>query len=1445
MSTTQGASTNANGVFAEARDGLLNSLTPTARALFTACPSVTQLIEDVRSDEKLSRNGKLLRRAISKIDALNASLSPYFKALDMFPQSNPEFAAIAWGAFKLALQLASNYTSFFEKLLRTLGRFAEEFPQYEHLVSRFKDQPIPPRLRQSLVNLYSDLLRFLSSIIGIFARKDGTSRRSHAIFADIIWKPYDLRFENFLGDLRFHNEIVKTELQFGMYHELREMRNDMQEKANGLHDRITHRTQEEEANLQKLIEQLIEMEKKVEAAQEAAESMLERANTLQTKLLQTRRNWKTEDEERYRIETVIRVREWLDPPAFAMDFETANELRMEGTSEWLFTEPNFAIWRRSFSAVEENSNISPWQNAFWVHGNLGCGKTVLAASIIEDFREVEPTENTCYFFFRANRLESDSCVQAYRSILAQTLQYHRSDWTLLNKFIFIMDNDSSGQKVATRKELHDLIQSCAQAGFIQTIVLDGIDECSDHAALIDDVSSMLTATSVKTLLFSRPTVNIPNEVPRAYQFSVGQATSGDIEMYLERQLTSLVSRGLLPPTADVSQLCSQLVIGANGMFIWARLMANYLDSSGLTVFQRLEEIKGVTLPEGLDKMYDRVFEFLGQGSGPDRELGKWLIMWISCTIQALTADELEEAVKVKNTARTETEDIYPDFERVVRSTCGGLVELSLARQPHTGVMIKRYRFIHLSVSEYLGRCLCKGPTWFLPSAADSHLSIARALLQYLIFVGQHVEDIRRPTTASETQRQLTIDHSSLTRNCPLWHYALTHWDRHLQQHRTELLKDSPDRYGEHESTLEHAPSLKDLLQAPSGTAAAEIRSESIKIFSEICSVLSSFVSEKGILTAYVEICYILLKKPNFLDVEEWFRWALHDQEKSGFGVTEALQHALDFIAFLKELDEAWGFQLREKPHLIWDEISAFMKSRFLEPTTTTKVHHLSPSGPMSHKISRKYLCKVSEVSDDQNHLGVLSIWPSRVYEELAMLPAQRSPTKQQIRYSATNWVAHYEIWTLTTNPEKTLEITIPLEVEDIWLQYQHSLAYATHSTGLTLQFPISISPCIRRFSILDRIYTLDIDEQRGKVVPTSFSLPFGSDDSLAHCWSPKQEAEDDEFWKRNGSFFYFIIFGPDGNSAFCVSRANRESRQYINLAVLAIDTSKNPPATLISPYAKFMPQSTGPLFCPPDTRHVLHPTLPLAIFTVSGFAYIWMYRTSTTDTTEPHILGVSSLQASHPDSTLWLLHSKFYLGDERYDSITFSEDGTHVILDGKTIIPLPHHIFAACNKSSSLNGGANLQTSISRTQPHTPSFMGSLLRTSSYRVSADGTTSAMSATTSGDSLRLELLQTSQQKHSTTAIELTTLPQSWKGASDVSASVSVPKTKEEIIRIVLNKASQPRYTMSEEGDLDRQLPVVIDRDALSVRKVESRVAWSKRKVICEDSAAFAKRRRYES
>jgi Cdc6-like AAA superfamily ATPase len=123
--------------------------------------------------------------------------------------------------------------------------------------------------------------------------------------------------------------------------------------------------------------------------------------------------------------------------------------------------------------------MPPW--VLWVHGqfrfdrrskrltnntgNPGCGKTVLASSVIEELVEEEDSRDglneICYFFFNYNDSQSSTIEAAYRSALAQILHKSRDDSVMLDKFLFGQYNmtSSSGQKIASSTELLDLIPS--------------------------------------------------------------------------------------------------------------------------------------------------------------------------------------------------------------------------------------------------------------------------------------------------------------------------------------------------------------------------------------------------------------------------------------------------------------------------------------------------------------------------------------------------------------------------------------------------------------------------------------------------------------------------------------------------------------------------------------------------------------------------------------------------------------------------------------------------------------------------------------------------------------------------------------------------------------------------------------------------------------------------
>jgi hypothetical protein len=50
------------------------------------------------------------RRVVGSVKAFRDTLQPYFQIIDIFVSSNPQYAAIVWGAVRLIFQVSSPYT---------------------------------------------------------------------------------------------------------------------------------------------------------------------------------------------------------------------------------------------------------------------------------------------------------------------------------------------------------------------------------------------------------------------------------------------------------------------------------------------------------------------------------------------------------------------------------------------------------------------------------------------------------------------------------------------------------------------------------------------------------------------------------------------------------------------------------------------------------------------------------------------------------------------------------------------------------------------------------------------------------------------------------------------------------------------------------------------------------------------------------------------------------------------------------------------------------------------------------------------------------------------------------------------------------------------------------------------------------------------------------------
>lgn len=606
-------------------------------------------------------------------------------------------------------------------------------------------------------------------------------------------------------------------------------------------------------------------------------------------------------------------------------------------------------------------------------GNPGSGKSVLASSIVDElmatYRQDCQRWELCYFFFTPEFEDSTTRTSAYRSILAQILHRNRQDDETINKFDFIMtDPSSSGTPRAGLDELFGLVKLLFQQ-FQILLILDGIDECEDNSSLIREIMELSESSSAKFLLCGRTnTQSLIRTVPETSQICLDRDTvSADIRLFTSTQVDLLLDDKLLPPGSNSEDLVNRLCRGADGMFLWAKLMFKYL---GLPVHDpdsRLEVIYSVVLPEGLEKMYARIVDSITQTGKTSRDFASSILAWASCSMRSLTLEELYDQMKFE-TSKAPNVDAYQleAFRESASIVCGGLIEFfNLPSQPTAqGVL----RYIHLSVKEHFSQ-IRLGPESQNPLVspeAIEHLACATRCLGYLLY--------HMPV------RQEQLGHSNVT-DPPLGKfsgYAASNWLFHLDRSFASASFNGSDISS---ALMRLAPTLSDFLQD----------STKVKFWIHILYNDSGSCEPDGIASCLDGLVFTLADS--------------HCLPASIGGLSKTMQR---FCQDVSKALNAWDKHLRRSTNVLWDEVGIFSDSPFLAGNVKGQMISMAPnSPPCSIYPNFSLVRKASHTGFDGETTAVVSAWQNPHF-----------PTKSVVKY---------ELWKHNTVPTRLSEIIIPIE----------------------------------------------------------------------------------------------------------------------------------------------------------------------------------------------------------------------------------------------------------------------------------------------------------------------------------------------------------------------------------------------------------------------------------
>lgn len=580
-------------------------------------------------------------------------------------------------------------------------------------------------------------------------------------------------------------------------------------------------------------------------------------------------------------------------------------------------------------------------------GSPGIGKSVLASSVLDKLQGAklfgdDPDLIACYFFSYRNTVTRNPRT-AWSIILSQLLKRFQDNHEVLDRFVFAMSESSYPS--ATTSELLGLLELMAHRLPHLTLLLDGVDECDDPELVVSDLGSALGGTKAKSILFSRPNIRPLASAKLRHIELTRQEVEGDIRRYIQLRLDDFQDDDF-PDSWPRNWILAQLVENANGMFLWARLMMDYLRQDELDADERAIAIKSLSRHETLNDMYIRILRHISNQPVLNREMARQVFLWITFSLDYLNVEELWEIIhslKKPSAPPGLRDDISPSpgqaarFHLSVIMRCGSLVE-------KRG---KRYRFVHHSVAEFF-RSGIDEPKWqdpailqFFASSNVAHCQLAKDCLSYLLF------RVPAQPLSGDMRRNLPL---SKVKDClPFARYAASSWPIHFRN-GLKLTQNFP--WERHAAE----PSLFDVIR-----------------------VVSQFTSTKLAVMTWIELVYILDLPTSYLaSIENSSSLLKLRLEEHGLKEFQDLPTRLQcFHADISALHSQWGPTLTENPHYIWNDVTAFINSRFFQKTSAVAVHSMVPTDLADSNHCSKPLASVSVESNGRNKLAVLSIWPTK------------------------------------------------------------------------------------------------------------------------------------------------------------------------------------------------------------------------------------------------------------------------------------------------------------------------------------------------------------------------------------------------------------------------------------------------------------------------------------
>ena len=199
---------------------------------------------------------------------------------------------------------------------------------------------------------------------------------------------------------------------------------------------------------------------------------------------------------------------------------------------------------------------------------------------------------------------------------------------------------------------------------------------------------------------------------------------------------------------------------------------------------------------------------------------------------------------------------------------------------------------------------------------------------------------------------------------------------------------------------------------------------------------------------------------------------------------------------------------------------------------------------------------------------------------------------------ASGWIARYEVWTTKQPKKKILSVDIPLAQEEVRLQLLQSVNVDERKSRWYIQFPITVSQSISRFTVLGTVYSLSLDSDNQGAKLQSRTLPLECDPAMTGAWKVSSYRT---YGNHRQTYAYWTRLTPDGGLLFVMDDNN--------CAIYRLSESETLEAELQASFTfQFSMRISLTELGDNPIEIALHPEKEILAFTRGHVVFLWSFK---------------------------------------------------------------------------------------------------------------------------------------------------------------------------------------------------------------------------------------------